>query len=114
MRTIKSNRTLGRDLLQMFASCASAGPICLSALVVCSIGTFVSAAILTVPVAAHDWMFCVEIAVYIGWAPGVIVAVCGLSVPKELVVRTVLAGGLISALLAAWYLDRLFAALAAV
>jgi hypothetical protein len=59
-------------------------------------------------------MFCFEIGVYIGWVPGVIVALCGVSIPRKQAVATVLTGGFISGLLAAWYLDRLFAAWASV
>jgi hypothetical protein len=111
MRTVKSNRTLGRDVLRMLTS---SGPISVSALIACCTGAFVSAAIMTRPVVSRDWMFCVEAAVYIGWAPGVIVAICGVSVTRQLAVRTVLVGGVISGLIAAWCLDQLFAAWAAI
>ena len=89
-------------------------PISLLALAVSCAGAFLSAILMAQPVSPGDWTFCVELSVAAGLVSGVIIAICALFVPRKAAVKTVLAGALVSSVLVALYLNRLFAAWASV
>lgn len=107
MRTIKSHRTLGRDIARVV-------PICLTALVLCGLGASMAAAILVGPSLPNDWLLCLQFGFGSALVPSPIVAICGISAPRQGAYRVVLIGSLVSSILAGLYFYRLMEAMASV
>ncbi|MBI3865079.1 MAG: hypothetical protein HY290_24660 [Planctomycetia bacterium] len=113
MRTIESNRTLERDLVRLLKGLIAAAPICLASLVSCCAAVVIAVDQVTSRAGGSDWSFALNCGLWIGAPASFVVSLCALSVPRDLKLRVLLGGGVITGLLAAWYLYRMMEAMAA-
>lgn len=111
MRTIKSDRTLGRDISRLLPIWLRLLPICLSSLVLCGVGASMAAAILAEPSLRNDWLLCLQFGFCAALVSSPIVAICGMSAPRQSAYRVVLIGSLVCSILSALYFYRLIEAL---
>lgn len=114
MRTIKSNRTLGREIVRLLQRIASAVPIWLLSLLLCCAGSTWALVTIGRPALPVDLWSCVEFGLYFGLVATPIVAICGVSASRQIAYRIVLIGSLICSILAAWCFHRFAEAMASI